>query len=328
MPSEFGSPLDAGSSTNSSYFGIVSSGKYRTIVNPYSRTRFHDCTDGTSYCIAVVEARREIPWTKPEDIRYDESRAVPEFGGWFPQGFHAAMADGRVRFLDKDLPETTLRSLITINDGVPVSKQDLHNRRFQIRKHSGDRKSAEVIATEDDVVEITIDDDASGFQMSLRLSEEAAIRLQNTTGQMLSKTKGGEPGRLDICFDGKVLASPKIMSVVTSHVRIVGLEDLLKAREILGFIRYQILIREPPVKTQTEKGQSFLNDRLLPDGGNAVNQRALPNQTLPNPSITESEASLDGNTLGSLEPEESLELEIKNGLPVLHLSPQVLRWQE
>jgi hypothetical protein len=51
----------------------------------------------------VVEAERDIPWTKPEDIAYDPAKPLPKFGGRpLPagisgaNGFLASFADGSV----------------------------------------------------------------------------------------------------------------------------------------------------------------------------------------------------------------------------------------
>ena len=72
-----------------------------------------DITDGTSNTILVVEAKRDIPWTKPEDIPFDPNGPLPELGGFTPNGFNAAFADGSVRFIKKSINRITLKALIT-----------------------------------------------------------------------------------------------------------------------------------------------------------------------------------------------------------------------
>src|SRR5262249_33685587 len=46
-----------------------------------------DFRDGTSNTILVVEGREAVPWTKPEDVRYDPKKAPPKLGGLFKDGF-------------------------------------------------------------------------------------------------------------------------------------------------------------------------------------------------------------------------------------------------
>jgi Protein of unknown function (DUF1559) len=82
-------------------------------------------TNGTSNTLLLVEAGRAVPWTKPVDLPYAEDRPVPPLGGVFTgpvrfrlssagrtRGFHAATADGEVRFIRADVNEATLRRAI------------------------------------------------------------------------------------------------------------------------------------------------------------------------------------------------------------------------
>ena len=78
------------------------------------------CTDGSSGTLLIVEAGRAVPWTKPEDLRYDPDGPLPSLGGLFKDGFCAGFVDGSVRFLTPDLDQETIRSLITRNGGEPV----------------------------------------------------------------------------------------------------------------------------------------------------------------------------------------------------------------
>lgn len=58
-------------------------------------TEIRTITDGTSKTIPLVEAKREIPWTRAEDMRYQPGKELPEFGGFHDAGFHAVFCDGR-----------------------------------------------------------------------------------------------------------------------------------------------------------------------------------------------------------------------------------------
>ena len=77
-------------------------------------------TDGTSNTFLVAEAGEAVPWTKPDDIPFDEKKPVPPLGGDFGFGFHAALADGSVLFIKKDIDEKLLKLLIMPADGNEI----------------------------------------------------------------------------------------------------------------------------------------------------------------------------------------------------------------
>lgn len=117
MPDVFRSPLDVPDSKNTSYFAIVGPG---TIYEEGRKARFANITDGMTYTILFVESKKAVPWTKPEDISYDERTPVPKFGGWYRARFFVAMCDGSIRSFPHDWDERMLRNAITPNDGEPV----------------------------------------------------------------------------------------------------------------------------------------------------------------------------------------------------------------
>jgi prepilin-type processing-associated H-X9-DG protein len=80
-------------------------------------------TDGTSNTILAVEAQREISWTKPEDIPFFPNGPLPELGGFTPDGFNAAFADGSVRYLKKSIPPNLLKALITRDGGEVIGHE-------------------------------------------------------------------------------------------------------------------------------------------------------------------------------------------------------------
>jgi Protein of unknown function (DUF1559) len=80
-----------------------------------------DITDGTSNTILAVEAKRDVPWTKPEDVPFDPDGPLPELGNFSPDGFNAAFADGVVRFISKSVNPKVLKALITRAGGEVVS---------------------------------------------------------------------------------------------------------------------------------------------------------------------------------------------------------------
>jgi hypothetical protein len=82
-------------------------------------------TDGLSYTIALVEARRDIPWTKPEDIPVpvpaDGANApLPKLGGFEPGGFNALFSDGAVRTLEDSIAPDTLKAFFSKDGGEVI----------------------------------------------------------------------------------------------------------------------------------------------------------------------------------------------------------------
>jgi hypothetical protein len=104
-------------STMSSYY--VLTGK-ETAFPGEKGLRFTHITDGTSNTLLAVEAKCDIPWTKPEDLAYDAKKPLPKFGGYFQDGFNAALCDGSVRFLKNTVAERVMRALITASGGEVI----------------------------------------------------------------------------------------------------------------------------------------------------------------------------------------------------------------
>lgn len=77
-------------------------------------------TDGTVSTILVAEAKKPVPWTKPEDLTYRGPQAMPELGGFYATSFYVLMADGSVRRLPLTIPPQTLSALITATGGEIV----------------------------------------------------------------------------------------------------------------------------------------------------------------------------------------------------------------
>ena len=79
-------------------------------------------TDPPESTILVVEARRAIPWTRPEDIAYDPDGPLPPLGGNSPDGFWVGRVDGVAQMLFAGNDESIIRNMITIAGGDSADK--------------------------------------------------------------------------------------------------------------------------------------------------------------------------------------------------------------
>jgi hypothetical protein len=128
MPALFRNPADSEKSIYSSYFVLTPAAlvaeEDRPVLTAFGKrdgVRFVDIQDGTSNTLAVVEAKREIPWTRPDDIVFDPDKPLPELGGFFKDGFNAALCDGSVRFISSKIEPKLLKLLIMPQDGQPLT---------------------------------------------------------------------------------------------------------------------------------------------------------------------------------------------------------------
>ncbi|WP_428304218.1 M56 family metallopeptidase [Lacipirellula sp.] len=121
MPPIYRSAFDQVTSTNSSFFAVVGTG---TVFENELGTAPDDINDGPADTLLYVEAKRDIPWTKPEDIVYVPGEAIPPFGGWLPKGeFFAGFCDGNIRVFS-DVAESKMKHLIEMADGSGTLRDD------------------------------------------------------------------------------------------------------------------------------------------------------------------------------------------------------------
>ncbi|AMV32963.1 Regulatory protein BlaR1 [Pirellula sp. SH-Sr6A] len=120
MPSLFRHPSQPLDSTTTDYVVLVGEA---TIFQPNKPSKISDISDGTSATLLVVEAKSNIPWTKPEDIAFDPTGPLPKLGGFTDAGFNAARADGSVLFVEKSIDEAALRAMITPSGGERIQRK-------------------------------------------------------------------------------------------------------------------------------------------------------------------------------------------------------------
>jgi hypothetical protein len=119
MPAVYAHPVArGGKSTYTSYFVFTGPD---TMLGKGEKPGFPDITDGTSNTLLAVEAKRDVPWTKPEDIPFDAHGPLPQLGGFTPDGFNAGFGDGSVRYIKQTIKPEVLRALITRAGGEVIS---------------------------------------------------------------------------------------------------------------------------------------------------------------------------------------------------------------
>jgi hypothetical protein len=82
-------------------------------------------TDGTANTGLVFEAGEPVIWTKPDDLPFDEKKALPKLGGLFDGEFHVGMCDSSVILVKKDYDTAEMKKLIMPADGQPVGLDSL-----------------------------------------------------------------------------------------------------------------------------------------------------------------------------------------------------------
>jgi prepilin-type processing-associated H-X9-DG protein len=97
MPEVFGTPGSPDGSHHTAYFALTGP---KTVFSGNVGIPMAEITDGTANTVMLVESKRAIPWTKPEDVAYDSEGPLPKLGGLHEGGFNVLMADGAQKFLE------------------------------------------------------------------------------------------------------------------------------------------------------------------------------------------------------------------------------------
>lgn len=115
MPTEFAPPDSQAFKDHEAVFQAIV-GKGTAFEKPGLRFPA-DFPDGTSFIILFVEAKKGVPWTKPEDVSLGDGKLLPKLGGLTENGFMAVLCDGSVRFFPATMKEDALRIWATRNNG-------------------------------------------------------------------------------------------------------------------------------------------------------------------------------------------------------------------
>jgi serine/threonine protein kinase len=109
MPEIFRAPGASKESTETPYLAIVGS---QTVISK-DGTKIRDIIDGTANTIMLVETKKMVPWTKPEDIDFEPEGEMPKLESLYEGGFHVAFADNSIKFIKSDTSEKDLRAFFT-----------------------------------------------------------------------------------------------------------------------------------------------------------------------------------------------------------------------
>ena len=100
-------PFDSVPSANTPYRVFVGGG---VLFNEDGRpAHLSEIRDGTANTIMYVQATEQVPWAAPRELSYGKNLPLPPLGHKnLSGGFQVGMADGSVRFVRKEVSETTL----------------------------------------------------------------------------------------------------------------------------------------------------------------------------------------------------------------------------
>lgn len=125
MPDVYGHPDQPDDSKGAAYFGLTGRQGVFDSFDTGDARRAAEIEDGLANTIMIVEAQRDVPWTRPEDIVVTDRGSAPDFRGYAKRGFHALFADGSVQFVPHDIDAESLRTVVTRAGGEPNARRNL-----------------------------------------------------------------------------------------------------------------------------------------------------------------------------------------------------------
>jgi hypothetical protein len=112
MPAVYRCPLSKAADRNSTVYQVPCG---PSTIFPPEGTSMRNVRDGTSMTIMLVETDEEhaVPWTKPDDWKFDPDKPGAGLAGHFPNVFFVGAADVSVHELPLTIETDTLRGLFT-----------------------------------------------------------------------------------------------------------------------------------------------------------------------------------------------------------------------
>ena len=101
---------------------ITEAGNVNTPFEPSRGAEIREFIDGTSNTVLVLETDHLVPWTKPDDLRWERDGPLPRLASPHSGGTNALFADGSTtRFLKPAIQPNVLVALLTINGNEVLS---------------------------------------------------------------------------------------------------------------------------------------------------------------------------------------------------------------